>query len=88
MNMLLLIAGLYALLCAAVMSTLDGRTLLLSTTTLWWIALLLPPMWLGVRWGQRRYAHSQAVHFRRQVLNLLIVISALVLLRAAWDLHS
>jgi uncharacterized membrane protein YfcA len=88
MNMLLLIAGLYAMLCAALMSTLDGRTLLLSTTTLWWIALLLPPMWLGVRWGQRRYAHSQAVHFRRQVLNLLMVISTLVLLRAAWDLHS
>lgn len=85
MNVLLLLSGVYAFFCALVVSALFEKTPLLQLSTLYWVALLLPTMSLGFFWGHKRYAKTQAVHLRCQILNLLILISALVVLRALWD---
>jgi uncharacterized membrane protein YfcA len=84
MTVFLLIGGVYALLWAAAFSAGEGSTRLLSATTVLWICLLLPSMWLGVWWGRHRFAKADPGHFRHQVLNLLIVIASLALLRGLW----
>ena len=84
MTVFLLVGGVYALLWAAAFSAGEGSARLLGTTTVLWIGLLLPSMWLGVRWGRHRFARAEPGHFRAQVLNLLIVIASLALLRGLW----
>lgn len=82
---MLFFAGLYALLCAALMPHGQG-TGLLTTDTLRWGLLLAPTMLAGVSLGRRAFAHIDAGSFRRHVLTLLIVIAALGTLRAASQL--
>lgn len=80
---LFLFTDLYALACAALLSALaHAPTELLGVDTLRWALWLTPPMLLGIWIGQRSFAGVSPEQFRRQVLNLLIVIAALGVLRA------
>lgn len=81
---MLFVAGLYALLCAALIPQAQG-TGLLSMDTLRWGLLLAPTMLAGIGIGRRAFAHIDAGGFRHHVLTLLIVIAALGTLRAAVD---
>jgi uncharacterized membrane protein YfcA len=81
----LFFAGIYVLLCAALLAG-GGGTALLGVQTLRWAALLAPTMLAGVWIGRRLFTDGDPTRFRRHVLTLLIVISALGVLRAALDL--
>lgn len=81
----LLFAGGYALAWAAVMPT-AGSTALLGPHTLQWIALLGPAMLVGIWLGRRSFQGASAAVYRRVVLWLLVVISALGVLRAGWQM--
>ena len=83
----LLFAGAYALVCAALMPTAQG-TSLLSIDTLRWAALLAPTMLAGIWLGKHSFANADPTGYRQHVLTLLIVISALGVLRAGFDLIS
>ena len=84
---MLFFAGLYALLCAALMPHGQG-TGLLTMDTLRWGLLLAPTMLAGIGIGRRAFAHIDVGGFRRHVLTLLIVIAALGTLRAASQLAA
>ncbi len=81
----LLFAGAYALACAAWMPTRQGVGLV-SIETLRWAVLLAPTMLAGIWLGKHSFAHANPAGYRHHVLTLLIVISALGVLRAGADL--
>lgn len=81
----LLFAGTYALVCAALMPTSSG-TGLIGADTLRWALLLAPTMLAGIWLGQHSFANADPAGYRQHVLTLLIVISALGVLRAGFDL--
>ena len=83
----LLFAGPYTLLCAALVTggTEVGKGLL-GTRTLIEAALFAPVMVLGIWFGKRAFAGADPLRFRRFVLHLLIVMSALGVGRALFDL--
>lgn len=83
----LLFAGPYTLLCAALVTggTEMGKGLL-GTQTLIEAALFAPVMVLGIWFGKRAFAGADPLRFRRFVLHLLIVMSALGVGRALFDL--
>ena len=61
---------------------------LLGADTLRWALWLLPAMLVGIAIGQRGFAGVSPAAFRRRVLELLVVVSALTMLRAAWALAA
>lgn len=77
----------YTLLWASVFSQSAGSGVdVFSAETLRWILVLAPGMLLGMRLGRKAFARSNTAGFRLLVLNLLIVISALSVARAVFDL--
>jgi uncharacterized membrane protein YfcA len=83
----LLFAGIYALICAALMPTARG-TGLLGAETLRWALLLAPTMLAGIWLGKHAFTNANPAGYRQHVLTLLIVISSLGVLRAGIDLLS
>ncbi len=81
----LLYAGAYALFCAALVPHGKAASLL-SIDTLRWALLLAPTMLAGIWIGKHSFANADPTGYRHHVLTLLIVISALGVLRAAFDL--
>lgn len=83
----LVFASGYTLLWASVFSQSAGSGVnVFSVETLGWILVLGPGMLLGMRLGRKAFARSKPEGFRLLVLNLLIVISALSVARAVFDL--
>lgn len=77
----------YTLLWASVFSQGSEASInVFSADTLRWILVLAPGMLLGMRLGRKAFARSNPAGFRLLVLNLLIVISALSVARALFDL--
>lgn len=77
----------YTLLWASVFSQGSNAGInVFSAETLRWILVLAPGMLLGMRLGRKAFARSNPAGFRLLVLNLLIVISALSVARALFDL--
>ncbi len=83
----LLFAGAYALVCAALVPTAQG-TGLIGSDTLRWVLLLAPTMLAGIWLGRHFFANANPAGYRQHVLTLLIVISALGVLRAVFDLST
>ena len=82
----LFFAGAYALAWAAAGGVGGaGATALVGPATLQWAAVLAPGMLVGIWIGQRSFSGADPSRYRAQVLNLLIVVSALGLARAAAD---
>ncbi len=81
----LLCAGIYVLVCAGLIPVGHGISLL-NADTLRWALLLAPTMLAGIWIGQHSFANADPAGYRRHVLTLLIVISALGVLRAGFDL--
>lgn len=77
----LLFAGAYALAWAALLPTAGGVRLL-GVHTLLWMAQLGLAMLVGIWLGRRSFQGVSAATYRRVVLWLLVVISALGVLRA------
>lgn len=87
MIILLLLTDLYALAWAGVVSVgVDGGPALLSVDTLRTALWMTPAMLLGIWLGSRAFAVMSAEQFRRQVLNLLILIALASVLRALFSL--
>lgn len=83
----LFFAGAYALALAVAASWGSASPApLVGAATLQWALLLAPGMLAGIWLGQRSFGKVDAARFRLQVLNLLIVVAALGVLRAAIDL--
>ena len=77
----------YTLLWASVFSQGSEASInVFSADTLRWILVLAPGMLMGMRLGRKAFARSNPDGFRLLVLNLLIVISALSVARALFDL--
>ncbi len=84
---LFLFTDLYALACSAVISAAtDAPTELLGADTLRWALWLTPAMLAGIWVGQRSFGGVSPAQFRRQVLNLLMLIAAISVVRAAVEL--
>ncbi len=81
----LLYAGAYALLCAGLVPNGNGSGLL-NFDTLRWALLLAPTMLAGIWIGKHSFSKADPTGYRHHVLTLLIVISALGVLRAGFDL--
>ena len=76
-------SSVYTVACAALVPLGTSRgTPLLSIDTLRWALLLAPSMLLGIWLGRRSFQQADPQRYRRFVLLLLIVISALGLLRS------
>ena len=83
----LVFASGYTLLWASVFSQGAGSGVdVFSFETLRWILVLAPGMLLGMRLGRKAFARSKPEGFRLLVLNLLMVISALSVARALFEL--
>ena len=85
----LLWISLYALLWSALLTALRGSAApgLMGLDMLRWALLLWPAMTLGIRIGQRSFGQAHPERYRRFVLNLLMLVSALGLattLAQAW----
>ena len=84
---LFLLTDLYALACSALVSIGDAAPVsLLGLDTLRWALWLAPAMLVGIWVGQRSFASVSPRQFRRQVLNLLMLIAAISVLRAGVEL--
>lgn len=84
---LFLFTDLYALACSAVIPhATHAPTELLDPDTLRWALWLAPAMLAGIWVGQRSFVGVSPAQFRRHVLNLLMLIAAISVLRAALDL--
>ncbi len=81
----LLYAGIYVLVCAALIPNATGSGLL-GVDTLRWALLLAPTMLAGIWIGKHSFANADPSGYRQHVLTLLIVISSLGVLRAGLDL--
>jgi uncharacterized membrane protein YfcA len=78
-----LFTDLYALACsAAISAATHAPTDLLGSDTWRWALWLAPAMLAGIWVGQRSFAGVSAEQFRRQVLNLLMLIAAISVLRS------
>jgi uncharacterized membrane protein YfcA len=84
----LLYAGAYALLCAALVPHGTGGTPLFTADTLRWALLLAPTMLGGIWIGRHAFTAADPARYRRHVLDLLLVISALGVLRATLELWA
>jgi uncharacterized membrane protein YfcA len=84
----LVFASTLTLACAALATGASSGAGLLGAQTLHWIAVLTPGMLAGVWIGKRLFSDDDPAQFRRMVLHLLIVISALGALRASWELMA
>ena len=83
MIVLFLFTDLYALAWAGIVSAgRDTGVELLGAEALRWALWLAPAMLLGIWVGQRSFAGVAPAQFRRQVLNLLIVIATASVVRA------
>lgn len=88
MVVFLLFAGAWSLACAALMTaSAPGTTPLVGSKTLVWMAILAPGMLIGIRVGHGAFAGSDPARYRKLVLNLLIVICALGMARAGFELR-
>lgn len=76
---------LYALAWAAFFPGTEA-TSLVNATTATWALLLAPAMLAGIALGGRAFRGASPVAFRRRVLDLLLVVSALAVGRALLDL--
>jgi uncharacterized membrane protein YfcA len=84
---LFLFTDLYALACSALVSIGGAAPVsLLGADTLRWALWLAPAMLAGIWVGQRSFAGVSPRQFRRQVLNLLMLIAAISVLRALVEL--
>jgi uncharacterized membrane protein YfcA len=84
---LFLFTDLYALACSAVVSFgTHAPVELLGADTLRWAMWLAPAMLAGIWVGQRSFAGVSPEQFRRQVLNLLMLIASIGVLRAGLEL--
>lgn len=85
--LLFLLGDLYALLWAGLLSAgAETTATLLGPDTLRWTLAMAPAMLAGIWLGQRQFKGVSPDHFRRQVLNLLILIGSLTVLRAGFTL--
>ncbi len=82
---LFLFTDLYALAASAVVSA-GAPVALLGIDTVRWAIWLAPAMLAGIWVGQRSFAGVSPAQFRRHVLNLLMLIAAISVLRAAIEL--
>jgi uncharacterized membrane protein YfcA len=81
--LMFLLTDLYALAWASVFSTGGQQaTALVGLDTLRWALWLGPAMLVGIWIGNRAFQGISPEHFRRWVINLLIVIALLSVLRA------
>ncbi len=81
----LLYAGIYVLICAGLVP--NGRDNgLINGETFRWAMLLAPTMLAGIWIGKHSFANADPSGYRQHVLTLLIVISALGVARASFDL--
>lgn len=77
----------YTLVCAALVPLGTTRgTPLLGIDTLRWALLLAPSMFVGIWIGQRSFANADPQRYRRNVLLLLVSISAFGALRSIFEL--
>ena len=84
---LFLFTDLYALACSALVSLgAAAPAPLLGSDTLRWAIWLAPAMLAGIWVGQRSFAGVSPAQFRRQVLNLLMLIASISVLRALVEL--
>jgi uncharacterized membrane protein YfcA len=84
---LFLFTDLYALACSALVSLgAQASAPLLGIDTLRWAIWLAPAMLAGIWIGQRSFAGVSPAQFRRQVLNLLMLIAAVSVARALLEL--
>lgn len=83
--LLFLMTDLYALAWAALLPAADARPLV-DGGTFAWALILAPAMLAGIALGGRAFRGASPEGFRRRVLDLLLVVSALAVLRAAIDL--
>ena len=84
---LFLFTDLYALACSALLSFARAAPVeLLGADTLRWALWLTPAMLAGIWIGQRSFADVSPAQFRRQVLNLLMLIAAISVGRAVFEL--
>lgn len=83
----LLFAGPYTLICASLVSGgADPTTALLDARTLVRAALFAPAMIVGIWIGKNAFAGTDPERYRRFVLNLLILMAALGVGRALFDM--
>lgn len=86
MVLFLLFAGSYALLWAGILSRSSAASFpLLGADTLRWALLFTPGMFVGIWIGQRLFGRAHASTYRNFVLNLLMLISALGLIRSLFE---
>ena len=84
---LFLFTDLYALACSALVPVAAAAAApLLGADTLRWALWLAPAMLAGIWVGQRSFVGTSPAQFRRQVLNLLMLIAAISVLRALIEL--
>ncbi len=84
MVILLLLTDLYALAWAGLVSLgVEGGPALLGADTLYTALWMAPPMLMGIWLGSRAFAVMSAEQFRRQVLNLLVLIALVSVVRAS-----
>jgi uncharacterized membrane protein YfcA len=84
---LFLFTDVYALACSALVSAAtQAPTELLGADTLRWAVWLAPAMLAGIWIGQRSFKGVSPAQFRRQVLNLLMVIAGISVMRAGVEL--
>ncbi len=89
MIVLFLFTDLYALAWAGIVSSgANTNEVLLGADTLRWALWLAPAMLLGIWVGKRSFANISPQQFRRQTLNLLIVIALICVARALLVLAS
>ena len=89
MVLLFLLTDLYALVWAGVLSAGNQHgPPLLGLDTLRWALWLAPAMLAGIWLGNRSFLGVSPAKFKRQVLNLLILIAVLSVLRALWALSA
>jgi uncharacterized membrane protein YfcA len=89
MVLLFLLTDLYALAWAGVLSAGNQHgPPLLGLDTLRWALWLAPAMLAGIWLGNRSFLGVSPAKFKRQVLNLLILIALLSVLRALWALSA
>jgi hypothetical protein len=81
--LMFLLTDLYALAWASVFSTGEQQaSSLVGIDTIRWAVWLGPAMLVGIWAGNRLFRGMSPAHFRRRVINLLIVIALLSVLRA------
>jgi uncharacterized membrane protein YfcA len=85
---LFLVTDVYALAWAGLVSHGDASVELLGARTLAWAGWLAPAMLVGIAIGKRSFVAVSPARFRRRVLELLVVVAALGIARAAVDLAA